>query len=71
MKFDWGHTSFTMAVNFGVHWKIKKLILTHHEPSYSDEKLTKLYDRTILHRNAMQTDKPIIHLAREGMKFKL
>lgn len=71
MKFDWGHTSFTMAVNFGIHWKVENLVLTHHEPSYSDSKLCNLYKKTINHRNAMETEKPNIILAKEGMKFEI
>jgi phosphoribosyl 1,2-cyclic phosphodiesterase len=71
MKFDWGHTSFTMATNFGIHWQIKKLVLTHHEPSYADAKLSKLHNRAINHRNAMETEQPEILLAQEGDVFEL
>jgi ribonuclease BN (tRNA processing enzyme) len=41
MKIDWGHTSNTMAVNCGLRWKVKTLVLTHHEPDYLDEAFTK------------------------------
>ncbi|MCB1159030.1 MAG: MBL fold metallo-hydrolase, partial [Leptospiraceae bacterium] len=37
-KFDWGHTSYTMAVNCATVWGVKNLILTHHEPDYDDKK---------------------------------
>ncbi len=70
-KFTWGHTSFTIAVNCGVRWKAKQLVLTHHEPSYSDNKLHELYNEAIEHRNAMKTKTPKLHIAREGMVFNL
>jgi phosphoribosyl 1,2-cyclic phosphodiesterase len=70
-KFTWGHTSYTMAVNCGIRWNVKNLVLTHHEPSYSDDKLNQILDEAINHRNAMKIQKPNIYLAREGMTFKL
>lgn len=38
-KFDWGHTSYIHAVDFAIHWNIKKIIMFHHEPAYSDQKI--------------------------------
>ena len=70
-KFTWGHTSYTMAVNCGIRWNVKNLVLTHHEPSYSDSKLNQILDEAVNHRNAMKMLKPNIYLAREGMTFKL
>ena len=70
-KFTWGHTSYTMAVNCGIRWNVKNLVLTHHEPSYSDSKLNQILNEAIDHRNAMKIQKPNIFLAREGMTFKL
>ncbi len=70
-KFTWGHTSYTMAVNCGIRWNVKNLVLTHHEPSYSENKLNQILDEAICHRNAMKISKPNIYLAREGMSFKL
>jgi len=70
-KFDWGHTSYTVAVNCGVRWKVKHLVLTHHEPSNNDEKLKNILNGAIQHRNEMKTKEPVIHLAREGMIFGL
>jgi phosphoribosyl 1,2-cyclic phosphodiesterase len=71
MKFDWGHTSNTMAVNCGVRWKVKDLVLTHHEPSYSDEKLYENYRDALDHRKYNDSDSLNIIMAREGMTFSL
>ncbi|MDH4220980.1 MAG: MBL fold metallo-hydrolase [Candidatus Aminicenantes bacterium] len=70
-KFDWGHTSNTMAVNCGVNWKVKNLVLTHHEPVNTDTLLYQNYADAIEHRNNMKSTFPRIFLAREGMTFQL
>lgn len=70
-KFDWGHTSVTMAVNCGIRWNIGKLVLTHHEPAYTDKKLHENLQIGIEHRNITEHKKPEIILAREGMVFEL
>ena len=71
MKFDWGHTSYTVAVNCGIRWNVKTLVLTHHEPSYSDTKLFSIHREALEHRDAMQTSSPEVLMATEGMEFKL
>ena len=70
-RFDWGHTSFTMAVNCGIRWNVKNLVLTHHEPAYSDSHLYENFRQAIEHRNYMKTDLPRLFIARQGMKFRL
>jgi len=70
-KFDWGHTSYTVAVNCAIRWRAKRLVLTHHEPSYSDAKLREIHLDALNHRNEMRCDSPEILMAREGMVFQL
>jgi phosphoribosyl 1,2-cyclic phosphodiesterase len=70
-KFDWGHTSYTVAVNCGIRWKAKNLVLTHHDPSNSDIQLKQIHRNAIDHRNQMKTKKPNIYMAREGMTFHI
>lgn len=70
-KFDWGHTSFTMAVNCGLRWKVKNLVLTHHEPAYSDNKLFENYRAAIGHRNHSQEINMNLFMAREGFTFEI
>ena len=41
-KYDWGHTSYSMAVDFATAWKVKRLYLTHHEPLYGDRKIFRI-----------------------------
>lgn len=70
-KFTWGHTSYTMAVNCGIRWKTKRLVLTHHEPAYNDDKLRSIARDAVRHRNSMKLETPAIDIAREGMEFEL
>ena len=70
-KINWGHTSNTMAVNCGLNWKVKKLILTHHEPDYSDFKLNEYFKNSRLHAKKMGDPSIDIHLGTEGMVFEL
>ncbi len=70
-KFDWGHTSNTMAANCGVRWGVKNMILTHHEPAYSDERLAQNLEVTIEHRNLQSSDIPVIYMAVEGNEYIL
>lgn len=75
LKFDWGHTSYSMAINCGIHWNIKKLVLTHHEPSYSDEKLSEIaieaQEHLQNHAKHTNTQVPELYMAIEGQFFSL
>ncbi len=71
LKADWGHTSYTMAVNCAINWEVKKLVMTHHEPAYSDDILQENYLLAVEHAQQMADVKTEILLAREGMVFDL
>lgn len=38
-KIGWGHSTFSLAIDFATVWGIKKLVLFHHEPTYNDKKI--------------------------------
>ena len=71
MKFDWGHTSYTMAVNCALRWNVDKLLMTHHDPSYTDSQIENNHKEAIEHRNVTNSQKPEIFVAEEGMQFRL
>jgi phosphoribosyl 1,2-cyclic phosphodiesterase len=64
-KFNWGHSSFSLGVEFAMACKVKDFYLFHHEPNYSDKLLyanlraARWYAQR--HKNPIQ-----IHLAEEG-----
>ncbi|MCB1144199.1 MAG: MBL fold metallo-hydrolase [Leptospiraceae bacterium] len=70
-KFDWGHTSYTMAVNCATIWGIKKLVMTHHEPAYNDRKVFDILDEAIEHKRHLGGAPLELILAREGMVLDL
>ncbi|XDD49344.1 MBL fold metallo-hydrolase [Leptospira sp. WS92.C1] len=70
-KFDWGHTSYTMAVNCAVAWNVKTLVLTHHEPAYEDDVLDIILQEAKAHADALGNHTLKIELAFEGSQYKL
>jgi phosphoribosyl 1,2-cyclic phosphodiesterase len=70
-KFDFGHTSYTMAVNLAVEWNVKRLVLFHHEPRYDDRKIFGMLRRAHWHRGQLEAGGLAIHTAQEGLEFSL
>jgi phosphoribosyl 1,2-cyclic phosphodiesterase len=70
-KFDYGHTAYTMAVNLAVEWKVKNLVLFHHEPRYDDRKVFGIARSAQWHRDQLATGVLNIQTAQEGMVFAL
>jgi phosphoribosyl 1,2-cyclic phosphodiesterase len=45
-KVDWGHSSSFIGVDISLMANVSKLVLTHHDPSYSDDKMTDILEKT-------------------------
>ena len=71
LKLYWGHTSINMAVNTALNWKVKNLVLTHHEPAYDDEKIWHNFKEAKEHLKLLGENNLNIYIAREGMVFRL
>jgi phosphoribosyl 1,2-cyclic phosphodiesterase len=69
-KFDFGHTSYTMAVNLAVEWQVKKLILFHHEPRYDDRKIFGMLRKAHWHLDQLETQGLTIMTAQEGLELE-
>lgn len=69
-KYNWGHSSFSLGVEFAMACKIKDFYLFHHEPNYSDKQL---YTNLRAARWYAQRHKSEIriHLAEEGHSISL
>ena len=50
-KIGWGHTAMLIAVDCAVHWKVGRLVLTHHEPAHNDAKTFRLYEEAVAYKN--------------------
>lgn len=70
-KFDYGHTSYTMAVNLAAEWKVKKLVLFHFEPRYDDRKIWSIRRSAQWHGEQLGPGGPEIVAAQEGLEMAL
>ena len=70
-KFDFGHTSHTMAVNLAVEWKVKTLVLFHHDPRSDDRKIFGIARSAQWHREQLAAGLLDIRVAQEGMEISL
>ena len=72
MKRDWGHSSSMVGIDLALDANVKKLLLFHHDPTFSDEKLEKnlLQARKYL-QNMEPGSKLYVDLAVEGAIINL
>ena len=70
-KYNWGHNSFSMAVDFAANWGIKHLVLFHHDPGYDDKVLFNILQSANLYIERMKIKGLSISLAIEGMEITL
>ena len=59
MKQDWGHSSNIVAVDLCHAARAKKLVLFHHEPTYSDEDIQRMYGETVRYEELTREDAPL------------
>ncbi len=45
-KIGWGHSNNVSSAIFAIAAKVKNLVLFHHEPNYSDKKISKILTDT-------------------------
>lgn len=70
-KYDWGHSSYSLDVDFASAWNIKNLILFHHEPMYDDNKMFSILKSANWYKQYQQNSKMTVSLAKEGMEIIL
>lgn len=70
-KYDWGHSSYSLAVDFASEWGIKKLVLFHHEPQYNDKKLQNILKSARWYMRHLETENVEIFLATESLEIRL
>ena len=71
-KEGWGHSSSMVGVDIALKANINRLILFHHEPSYNDEKLQEIYDKTIRYYEMIKGNRNLeIIMAREGLEMEI
>jgi phosphoribosyl 1,2-cyclic phosphodiesterase len=70
-KYNWGHSAFSMGVDFAANWGIKHLVLFHHDPTYDDRKLFNILQSSRWYTERMNIRGIKISLAMEGMEMTL
>jgi phosphoribosyl 1,2-cyclic phosphodiesterase len=70
-KYNWGHSSFSLVVDFAAHWSIKQVVLFHHEPTYDDRKLYNILQSACWYAERMRFKGIKITLATEGLVIAL
>lgn len=73
-KYNWGHSSFKLAVEFAREFAIKKLLLFHHDPWRSDAKLYNMLQEARQINNSYKTSHSTtvdIDIACEGLELQL
>ena len=70
-KYNWGHSAFSMGVDFASNWGVKRLVLFHHDPTYDDRKLFGILQSAKWYTERMNIRGIDISLAMEGMEITL
>lgn len=65
-KFNWGHSSYSIGVEFATAWHVARLYMFHHEPQYDDKKLHKNLQAARWYAQRLGNDSLEVHLAEEG-----
>ncbi|MFP4382562.1 MAG: MBL fold metallo-hydrolase [Spirochaetia bacterium] len=68
-KYNWGHSSFSLGVDFASAWGVKNLYLFHHEHVYDDKKLDRNLRSARWYANRLEGKPVSIFLAREGLEI--
>ena len=70
-KENWGHSAFCYAIDFAVHWNIKKLYLFHHEPTYDDKKINSILQAARWYAQYIDHSEIEINIAREDQEIEI
>jgi ribonuclease BN (tRNA processing enzyme) len=70
-KYNWGHSSFSLAADFAATWGIRRLILFHHDPAYSDRKIQSILQNAAWYIERLQGRGIQVILAREGLELEV
>jgi phosphoribosyl 1,2-cyclic phosphodiesterase len=70
-KYNWGHSAFSLAVDFAANWGIRRMVLFHHDPAYDDRKLFNILQSARWYTERMNIKNMELTLAMEGMEILL
>jgi len=70
-KYNWGHSAFSLAVDFAANWNIKHVVFFHHDPTYDDHKLFTIMQSARWYTERLNIKGIKLSLAMEGMEISL
>jgi phosphoribosyl 1,2-cyclic phosphodiesterase len=70
-KYNWGHSAFSLSVDFAASWGIKHLVLFHHDPAYDGFKLHGILQSARWYLEKMDIKGLEISLATEGLEIRI
>ena len=73
MKQDWGHSSNIVAVDLCHLAAAKRLVLFHHEPTYSDRDIERMFHETVRYEELTREDRPVLDIvcAYDGLELEI
>lgn len=70
-KYNWGHSAFSLAVDFAANWNIKHMVMFHHDPTYDDHKLYGILQSARWYLERMNLKGIELTLAYEGLSISI
>ena len=70
-KYNWGHSAFSLAVDFAANWGIKHMVMFHHDPTYDDNKLYGILQSARWYLERMNIKGIELTLAYEGLEISI
>ncbi len=70
-KYDWGHSSFSLGVDFVTAWGIKQLYMYHHDPLYDDHRLYKNLQSARWYARNLGNTELEVYVSEEGLEVAL
>lgn len=70
-KYNWGHTSFSLGVDFATAWDVKRLYMFHHEPLYDDKKLYSNLQAARWYASRLGNETLEVYLSEEGLEVEV
>jgi phosphoribosyl 1,2-cyclic phosphodiesterase len=70
-KYNWGHSAFSLAVDFAANWGIKHMVMFHHDPTYDDQKLYGILQSAKWYLERMNLKGIELTLAYEGLEISI
>lgn len=70
-KLDWGHSTTSVMLDLCLKAKAKRMIMFHHEPDYSDEKIDEILKKTRKYVEMLADESLEVMAAYEGLEVTM